>query len=147
MLFAAFFNLRVTADGCFLVHRQRSCALGDWEVGHSAGPRSSHQSVKEVNVSLLFPVRQWSCLMNVSWICGEERILSFTVEIFEWWLGTCIWKWISKCSMARISWFLLSAAILWFIILMSDFYFDFRIHHYVSLLCLSEASPTPQLAQ
>lgn len=50
--------------------------------------------------------------------------------------GYNIWKLMNKCSMARISWFLLSAAILWFNIFMSDFYFDFYIHLYVSLTAL-----------
>lgn len=92
MVFAAFLNLRVTANGFFQGYRQWPCALGDWAAGHSAEPRSSHQYVNEVSASILFPVRQYSCLMNVTWICGEERIVSFTVEVLEWWLGTCIWK-------------------------------------------------------
>lgn len=65
------------------MHRQWPCALGDWAVGHRTEPKSSHESVSEVGVPVLLPLRQWAWLINVSWICGEERIVSFTVEVFE----------------------------------------------------------------
>ena len=80
------------ANGFVLVRRQRPRALGEQAAGHSAERKRSQQRANAGSVPHLSPVRRWSCPMNVTRIWGEERIVRSAVEVFEWWLGTRVWK-------------------------------------------------------